>query len=464
MQPVMQPKFLYLQIWASDHYNEFGTSAVKTAPRIVDRDRSLILDVVRRFGAISRTDIHRLTHLRLATISQLSRELLNDGKLLEGGPGDNRAGSGQKLLRVNEEFGYVVGVDYDAEFTMAAVMDLHPRIKKPVVKEPSYLEGGSEGLLRQLFRCTRQAINQAGTPFTAILGIGVGDPGLVDKQQALSVMSSTIDFWREVPVQELFVKEFGIPTAFENNGRTRAIAERLMGAGEQAPDMIHIEYGKGIGAGIIIEGRPFRGHRSGAGEFGHTHIIENGPACKCGSFGCLEALAGIGALESRIRRAISEGGHSLCLAMAGDDPQRISGWMVLDAARQGDKMAVALVDEIGRYLGLGIANLVNLFNPSIIVLDQRLESAGERLLDQIKRIVNCQALAHLTEGLRFRFGKLGGDANLLGAGLLALEELFEVPALKPPRFIIDPTIAPLGPRRRNKRQTQTESPPTVMTD
>jgi predicted NBD/HSP70 family sugar kinase len=437
---------------------------VKITPKIVDRDRALILDVVRRFGAISRTDIHHLTHLRMASISQLSRELVDDGKLREGAQCDDSAHVGRKLLSFNEEFGYVVGVDYDAEWTMAAVMDLHPRIKKPLVKEATYLNGGVEGLLQQLFACTRRAINGAGVPLTAVLGLGVGDTGLVDRQQGLSVMSSTIDFWKGVPVQEIFEKEFGIPVVLENNGRTKALAEQLMGAGQQAPNMIHIEYGKGIGAGVIIEGKLFRGHCSGAGEFGHTHIFENGPPCKCGSFGCLEALAGIGALESRMRRAISDGGHSRCLAMAGEDPEKITGWMVLQAARQGDKMAVTLMDEIGRQLGLGIANLVNLFNPSTIVLDQRLENAGERLLDQIKRIVSCQALAHLTEDLQFHFGKLGGEANLLGAGLLILEELFEVPALKPPRFMIDPTVAPLGRRRRSKRQAQPETAATTMTD
>lgn len=464
MPVLVEAEVSYLQICANCPYNlEFGRRTVKITPKIVDRDRALILDVVRRFGSISRTDIHHLTHLRMASISQLSRELVRDGKLLEGGRGDDLGMVGRKLLSFNEEFGYVVGVDYDAELTMAAVMDLHPRIKKPVVKEATYLNGGVEGLLQQLFACTRNAIDGAGVPLNAVLGLGVGDTGLVDRQQGVSVMSSTIDFWKGVPVQEIFEKEFGIPVVLENNGRTKALAEQLMGAGEQAPNMIHIEYGKGIGAGVIIEGKLFRGHCSGAGEFGHTHIVENGPACKCGSFGCLEALAGIGALESRVRRAISEGGQSLCLSMAADDPQRISGWMVLEAARQGDKMAVALVDQIGRYLGLGIANLVNLFNPSIIVLDQRLESAGERLLDQFKRIVNCQALAHLTESLQFRFGKLGGDANLLGAGLVVLEELFEVPALKPPRFMIDPTVAPLGLRRK-KRQSQTESAPTLMAD
>src|SRR6516164_2059990 len=261
---------MYLQICAKCPYNEsFGCRTVKITPKIVDRDRALILDVVRRFGAISRTDIHHLTHLRMATISQLSRELVDDGRLREGGQGDDSAHVGRKLLSVNEEFGYVVGVDYDAEWTMAAVMDLHPRIKKPLVKEATYLNSGVEGLLQQLF-----------------------------------------------------------------------------GAGQQAPNMIHIEYGKGIGAGVIIEGKLFRGHCSGAGEFGHTHIFENGPPCKCGSFGCLEALAGIGALESRMRRAISDGGHSLCLAMAGEDPEKITGWMVLQAARQGDKMAVTLMDEI----------------------------------------------------------------------------------------------------------------------
>jgi predicted NBD/HSP70 family sugar kinase len=164
---------------------------------------------------------------------------------------------------------------------------------------------------------------------------------------------------------------------------------------------------------------------------------ENTTACTCGSFGCLEAIAGAVALKARIRRAISEGSTSQALALAGGDVDNISAWTVLTAAKLGDKTCNAIVEQAGDYLGLGLANIVNLFNPSLIVLDRRLEQAGQGLLDHIIRVVKRQALSHSTEDLEIRFAKLGEEAGVLGVGLMLLERHFEIPALKLPRFMIE---------------------------
>jgi predicted NBD/HSP70 family sugar kinase len=205
-----------------------------------------------------------------------------------------------------------------------------------------------------------------------------------------------------------------------------------------ADEMIYIEYGRGIGAGIVVGGKILEGHRRAAGEFGHTHVIEGGPACTCGSFGCLEAVAGTTPLEARVRRAIQEGAPSKVMELVDGDSNRITAWAALHAARMGDKTCGVIVDDIGKYLGLGVANLVNLFNPRLIVLDERLGLGGPGLLEQIIRVVKQQALAYATDNLVFRLGRLGTEAGILGAGLLVLEEFFEIPVLKPPRFIIEP--------------------------
>jgi predicted NBD/HSP70 family sugar kinase len=213
-----------------------------------------------------------------------------------------------------------------------------------------------------------------------------------------------------------------------------------------AEDMIYVEYGQtGIGAGVINAGKLFYGSGCAAGEFGHTHMMVDGPACRCGSFGCLEAVAGAAALESRIRRAIAEGSPSGALGLAGGDTSKLSGWTVLRAAGMGDKTCSAIVEQAGNYLGLGLANLVNLFNPSLLVLDQRLSLAGDGLLEQITKVVRRQALHHSADGLEIRFGKLGNDASVLGAGAVVLERHFEIPALKPPWFMTEAFPAP--PRR-----------------
>jgi len=262
------------------------------------------------------------------------------------------------------------------------------------------------------------------------------------------VMSSTINFLRHIPLRRVFEQEFGVPTLVENLSRAKALAERTLGAAAMAENMIYVEYGKtGIGAGIILDGKVLHGACSFAGEFGHTLMIEGGPACRCGSFGCLEAIAGAAALESRIRKAVREGSTSQAMELAGGDADQITGWMVLEAAHNGDKTSLALVEQIATYLALGLANLVNLFNPAVIVLDQRLSLAGPALLDQIVKVVRRQALNHATQNLRVCFGNLGIEGIVLGAGSMALERYFEIPALKPPRFMVEAVTPPA--RRQN---------------
>src|SRR5438046_5195031 len=264
------------------------------------------------------------------------------------------------------------------------------------------------------------------------------------------VMSSTIEFLNQVPLRHFFEKMFSAPVMVVNLAGAKAVAERTLGAGAMAEDMIYVEYGKtGIGAGIISGGKLLHGAGYAAGELGHTHMTEEGPACRCGSFGCLEALAGAAAIEARIRKAIAEGSGSEVIRLAGGEPAAVSGWMVLKAAEMGDKTCSAIVDQAAKYLGLGLANLVNLFNPSVLVLDQRLKLAGQGLLEQVIKVVKRQALRYSTENVSIRFGNLGAEASVLGAASIALEKHFEIPALKPPRFLIE-SIS--GPPHRGLRQ------------
>jgi predicted NBD/HSP70 family sugar kinase len=398
------------------------------------RDRAVILDLVRRLGPQSRVDIHRLTHLRQGTISLLVRELLRENRLVEGGLSDNPMGRKQVLLRLNEDFGYIGAIEFDAEQVVTAVLNLNARIKFQSV-EPTVLNRGVEGLVGQLVDCARKAVIRASADRIPLLALGVADPGLIDSRAGVSVTSSTIDFWRKVPLRGIFEKEFRVPFLLESNTRARTVAERTLGAGAGAADMLYLDYGTGIGLGVITEGRLLRGSRECAAEFGHTHVMPDGPACQCGSFGCLEAIAGAPAMAARARKAVREGGASKVVALAGNGP--ITAMHVLEAARQGDKLCGALVEDVTRYLGLGLANIVNLFNPSLVVLDRRLGAADPGFLDQVTRAVRRGALQHAIEGLTFRFSELGEEAGVLGVALLAIEKLFEIPVLHAPKFMTE---------------------------
>jgi N-acetylglucosamine repressor len=413
-----------------------------------ERDLHVVEALVRKFGSLSQVEIHELTHLRRSAISGLARDLLKQGRLIEAGRSDNSMGRKRILLRLNEEHGFFLGVGFDDEAVLAAVMDLRPRIHS-MVREATRLEGGMNGLAQQLLSCAHEAVKQAGLKAESLLGIGLVGSGLVNSQEGTMVMSSTIESFKHVPLRRIFEKEFSVSVLLANFASAKAVAERTLGAGAMADDMIYVEYGKtGIGAGIISGGKLIHGAGYAAGELGHTHVTEEGPPCKCGSFGCLEALAGAAAIESRIRKAIAEGSGSEVVSLAGGDPDAVSGWMVLKAAQMGDKTCSAIVEQAANYLGLGLANLVNLFNPSVLVLDQRLKLAGEGLLQQVIKVVKRQALSYSTKNVSIRFGSLGAEASVLGAASIALEKHFEIPALKPPRFLIE-SIS--GPQHRGLR-------------
>src|SRR5213080_1699210 len=417
-----------------------------------ERDLHVVEGLVRRFGSLSQVEIHELTHLQRSAISGLVRDLLKQGRLVEAGRSDNSLGRKRILLRLNEEHGFFLGVGFDDEAVLAAVMDLRPQIHT-IAREATQLEGGMHGLAHQLLSCAHEAMRQAGIKAESLLGIGIAGSGLVNSHEGTMVMSSTIESFKQVPLRRIFEKEFAVPVQVANFASAKAVAERALGAGAMSNDMIYVEYGKsGIGAGIISGGKLLHGAGYAAGELGHTHMIEEGPACKCGSFGCLEALAGAAAIEARIRKAIAEGSGSDVIALAGGDPAAISGWMVLKASDMGDKTCSAIVEQAAKYLGLGLANLVNLFNPSVLVLDQRLKLAGQGLLDQVIKVVKRQALSYSTKNMRILFGKLS-EASVLGAGSIALEKHFEIPTLKPPRFMIESLS------RLSRRGTQIESPP-----
>jgi N-acetylglucosamine repressor len=418
-----------------------------------ERDLHVVEALVRRFGSLSQVEIHELTHLRRSAISGLARDLLKQRRLIEAGRSDNSMGRKRILLRLNEEHGFFLGVGFDDEAVLAAVMDLRPRIRS-MVREDTRLEGGMNGLAHQLLSCAHEAVKQAGLKAESLLGIGLAGSGLVNSQEGTMVMSSTIESFKHVPLRRIFEKEFSVTVMLANFASAKAVAERTLGAGAMADDMIYVEYGKtGIGAGIISGGNLMHGAGYAAGELGHTHVTEEGPPCKCGSFGCLEALAGAAAIESRIRKAIAEGSGSEVVSLAGGDPDAVSGWMVLKAAQMGDKTCSAIVEQAANYLGLGLANLVNLFNPSVLVLDQRLKLAGQGLLEQVIKVVKRQALSYSTRNVIIRFGSLGAEASVLGAVSIALEKHFEIPALKPPRFLIESISGP--PHRGLRHETLT---------
>jgi N-acetylglucosamine repressor len=396
-------------------------------------NRALILNSVRKYEPVSRTRIKEVTGIRLASITELVRELSGEGFLREVGVGASERGRKQVLLELNSQNRFVAGVEFDADHGFGVVADLKARIVAQ--SRVPFQDHRRETIIAGIIQAVREVIEKSGLARENLMGIGIADPGLIDSRRGVSVFSSTIRDWREIPLKEVMEGEFHLPAFLEESTRAKTLCEQRYGAGKNVDHMMFIEFGTGIGCGMIYKGELFRGFSESAGELGHMRVMENGPVCNCGSFGCLEAVASLPAIGMRAVKMINEGVHSAILEVAGREVENITAGHVFQAARQGDKLALGIIDEVAKYLGIGIANAVNFFNPGMVVFDSTLGQVADLILDPVRKTIKRQALEISTRKLEFEVSKMGEEAGALGAATLVLDKFFEIPQLKIPDYL-----------------------------
>ena len=398
-------------------------------------NRAVILNCVRRCGDVSRTRIRELTGIRMASITELVKELVDDGLVAEKGTAGNGSDRGRKRtqLKLNEGYGFAVGIEFDADHVAGVVLDVRANVVAEArVNEPC--GGDRETGVGQIVDMVCRLVKQADISADKLVGIGVADPGLVDSEKGVSVLCTTVEGWENVPIRQLIGERFGVSIHLEENTRAKLLAEKAYGVGRGVGHLMFIDFGSGVGCSVMSPAGVYRGRTESAGELGHTCVVENGAVCRCGSYGCLETVASLPAIGRRARVAMDEGAQSLISKLAGGN-EKVTADHVFEAARQGDKLALSIVDETGRFFGLAVANAVNLFNPEVVIFDQRLAEIGDLLLDPIKRTVARQALQIATRDLRFELSRMGEMAGAMGAATLVLDDLFAIPQLPIPDFM-----------------------------
>ncbi len=226
--------------------------------------------------------------------------------------------------------------------------------------------------------------------------------------------------WREVPLVQRLEEAFGVPAWLENDADAAALAEHRFGAGRGARHMIFVTVSSGVGGGLIVDGRLHRGASGAAGEVGHMVLNEKGPSCTCGNRGCLEAYASGLAIAARGREAIESGRSAMLARLAQEDPP-LSAETVFRAAAAGDEVSQQMIGEASHYLGLGLVNLVHIFNPEVIVIGGGLSREGEAFLGPARRVVDQLCFEQSRRDLRIVVGGLGDRAGALGAVAAMIE-------------------------------------------
>ena len=366
-------------------------------------NRGLVLNLLREQGPLSRTELSHRTGLAPSVLTRLIRELLSEGVVMEAGKAESNGGRRPTLLALNPSYASAIGLKVERTRLLGARVDLAGRIRaRGAVPFPERLDP------QRFLQLARGLVEELGEG--RLLGVGIGISGFVDAARGIELYSPILG-WREVPLAAPLSQLVGLPVYLENDVNALTLAERWYGAGRAFRNFVCVTVGEGIGAGVVIGGELYRGAAGGAGELGHTTINPDGPRCRCGERGCLEVYASDRFLLSQAK------------ALGYESIEELAA-----VARDGDRAAQAVFTEMGRALGIGVKNLVNLLNPEAVVLGGERLDAADLFLPAFEEQVRRHSFPKEAEDLVIVPAELGEEGFLIGAATLAVREFFRLPA------------------------------------
>lgn len=317
---------------------------------------------------------------------------------------------------------YLAGIDLGGTKIYAGIADLEGKLMA-TLKIPTEAENGPQAVVSRMVESLRLAAEKAGVKMSEIAGLGVGTPGPLNSRAGIVYTTPNLPGWVEVPLADWLAVATGLPVFVENDANLAALGEKYFGTGQGVDNFVFITVSTGIGGGIILGGQIWRGVTDMAGEIGHMVIDTNGPRCNCGRQGCLEVLASGPAIVRRAVAGLKEYPDSAILRLASGQAQGVTTHHIFQAAREGDPLAQVVVHETAFYLGTGITNVVHVINPDLVIIGGGVGKVGEQLLRPVREVVWEQTFARSRERLEIRQARLGDDAGVLGAILLARGEL-----------------------------------------
>ena len=382
------------------------------------KNRLAILLRIRENGPLSRVALKKWTRLSWGTVTSSIRELLGKGILTETGSVASGLGRRPVEIDLNTAKNQVLGIHLGGSLVRAVLVD----VKGAVVDSQELslrTNGSSHEILGRMLKVARELLKRRSLQPRSLGGIGIAAPGAVDFQSGVCLYAPHHPNLIDVPLRETFEQAFGIPCFVDHVSNCYALSEKLFGLGKGLDNFICVLLGTGVSAGIVIGGEVYRGIECFSGEFGHTCINENGPLCVCGNKGCIEAYASGPAIA---RAALEMGSPSdSVLALAGGDPTRITAETLCRAAALKDARAVRVFRRMGVHLGVGISNLINVFNPQCIILGGAVSRASSHFLPSLLRTISTRAWHASTKDVRVSTLESGAEC---GAAAMVLQQLF----------------------------------------
>jgi glucokinase len=314
---------------------------------------------------------------------------------------------------------YIVGVDLGGTKIIAGAMTADGSQCHAVRSIPTDPGRGDEDVAARMVALVEEVIEEtsraSGASRSDFIGVGVGAPGPLDREHGVVLIAPNLG-WKDFPLRQRMQDRLSLQTSLDNDANCATFGEWWQGAARGARSVVGLTIGTGIGGGLILDGALYHGSSDMAGEVGHTTIDMNGRYCKCGNYGCLEAYASGPAIATRAREVlVRDGTESTIRGMVNGRLDDITAQTVYDAAKSGDQVASELVRDTGRYLGAGIANLLNIFNPDRVVIAGGVTAAGDALFLPLKAEVRRRAFTPAVNAVKIVAGQLPGTAGLVGA-------------------------------------------------
>jgi glucokinase len=316
----------------------------------------------------------------------------------------------------------VLGVDLGGSKILTAVVNVKGEMRSrdhsrtPAAK-------GSEAVIQAMLDSMERVLDQAGITAAELEAISIGAPGFSSPETGIIFTSPHLPEWKDVPLRDIIGQKMGVKTLLINDANAAALGEMYFGAAKGARNFICITFGTGIGGGIVIDGEVYAGSLGTAGEIGHMTIDTNGPKCTCGNTGCWETLASGKALAREAKRRIKDGTKTAILEYAAGDINKVNAEVVHKAAQQGDTMAKEVIAHVGYYIGVGLTNLINIFNPELIVIGGGLANIGDILLEPAYKLVRERVNKTAFASVRFARAELGENSGVIGAAAYAFHEM-----------------------------------------
>ncbi len=314
---------------------------------------------------------------------------------------------------------YIVGVDLGGTNIVAGAMPIDGSREIGMHTTPTLADTGAEAVADRIAGMIEQVIAQTtketGATRADFIGVGIGAPGPLNREKGNVIVTPNLG-WKNFPLRDEISRRVGLEATLDNDANCATLGEFWCGAAVGGWNVIGITLGTGIGGGLILEGKLYHGSSDVAGEIGHTSIDANGRRCKCGNYGCLEAYASGPAIAERAREALrGDEAESILVSMVDGDQRKITAQTVYEASKRGDETAREVVRETARILGTGVANLLNIFNPDIVVLAGGVTQAGDALFQPLRAEVKRRAFKPAVQACRILPGALPLSAGVVGA-------------------------------------------------